>query len=282
MNELSVLSYNIWFENTLETERLSSLIATIYFHNPDVVCLQEVRPNIYKILLQKLKEYKYHYPKKIAHSYGCVIFSKHPISKFLVVPFDNSSMNRELIIAKIDYPYQKMHDQGVIVSTTHFESVFKRNVVNRVKIEQFSITQQTLDNVADEYSNIIFCGDCNIMAQEEDCFFADDSEIWKDCWELKGNDENKNTYDGENNIYLMLKNHKKYKSRFDRILFRGDNFELLEFKLIKGVDGFSEPSDHFGVLSKFKINYAESAPVGPVGPVTPVCPVAPVEPVTKS
>lgn len=266
MNELSVLSYNIWFDNTLQIERVSSLISTIYYHKPDIICLQEVKPDIYKLLLHKLNEYKYHYPKKIIYNYGCVIFSKYPISKSLVVPFTNSSMGRELLITKIDYPYQKSDDDGVsvekaelILATTHFESIFKKNIVNKVKIEQFSITQKVLNEVANKYSNIIFCADCNIMPQEEDCFFTDDSEIWKDSWEIKGNISNKNTYDSENNIYLMLKNnHNIYKSRLDRILFRGDMFELIEFNLLKGLEGMSEPSDHFGICSKFKIKFTEN------------------------
>ena len=259
MNELSVLTWNIWFEEILEAERLTSLLTMVCAYDPDVLCLQEVRPNIYNILLKKLKDYKYHYPNKIQYNYGCVIISKYPLSQTISHPFTDSSMGRELLVATVDYPHQKTDEKGVttktipiIISTTHFESVFKKYQLNKVKIQQFAKTKKILDELANKYKNIILCADCNILPNEEEYFFTDDSDTWKDSWVVMGTSENKYTYDGENNIYMMLKN-QKYKSRLDRILFRTDNCTLIEYNLAKGIDGLPEPSDHFGVFTKFNV-----------------------------
>ena len=102
MNELTVLSLNIWFDQFAEMERTASLLATIYKNNPDVICLQEVRPNIYEKLIKNLKKYQYRYPKNVLYNYGCVIMSKYKISKCLSLPYKHTNMGRELLITKID------------------------------------------------------------------------------------------------------------------------------------------------------------------------------------
>ena len=63
-NVISVVSYNIWFDNTLSLERTKGLIQLLNKVNPDVICLQEVKPNIYDLLINILKDYKYYFPKK--------------------------------------------------------------------------------------------------------------------------------------------------------------------------------------------------------------------------
>jgi endonuclease/exonuclease/phosphatase family metal-dependent hydrolase len=242
----STVSWNIWFNGTLEHQRLTSLIANLHAQKADFICLQEVKPETFKTLIQNLQDYKYHYPDKISTTYGCVIFSKYPITDTWTIPFTNSKMERELLITQIQHPITDL-----IIATAHFESIFKKNTVNKTKLEQFNITQQALDDLA--CKNVILCADCNIMSQEEDFLFVDDSEVWKDAWQTKGNSSNEYTYDCENNIYLMLKNKKKYRSRLDRILYRIVDCELTEFKLLTGSDDMPEPSDHFGVLARFRL-----------------------------
>ena len=47
MFKIKVLSYNIWFDEADQKERLNSLIETIKHNDPDVVCLQEVVPKVF-------------------------------------------------------------------------------------------------------------------------------------------------------------------------------------------------------------------------------------------
>ena len=260
-NVIKILSYNIWFDDTLCIERTLSLIDVIINLNPDVICLQEVRPQIYEILINKLNDYRYHYPKKIDKMYGCCNLSKYPITKCLEYKFNNSNMGRSLIITKIDYPYHNKTEEGIsvdkvdiVVTNAHFESLFKKNKVNDIKIEQYEISSTILNKLYNAYKNVILCSDTNIMNHEEEEFkkmFNDNS--WIDLWELKGSEEDKYTYNSSDNIHLYKKFPKiKLQSRIDRLLFRSDNLTGDEFNLIKG--GTYEPSDHFGVQGKFIIN----------------------------
>ena len=285
-NELSVLSYNIWFEAVDDNERLNSLLAHILYYDPDVICLQEVRPKIYDILIKEMVNYEYHYPQNIKYNYGCVIFSKYRISQHLVVPFANSSMGRELLICKIDYPVLEQ-DGGVekaevMIVNTHFESIFKRNIENTIKIKQYEQSYDILNklydqNTKDDYNTIIFCSDTNILYHEEckfpfnnqkkndeqtdDYMFIDeeesdeeesDNDLWKDAWSIKGTSKNRYTYNGHTNMHLKDRNY-KYTSRLDRILCRSEVCHISEFKLVELIDGFVEPSDHFGIIATFNL-----------------------------
>ena len=299
MNELKVCSYNIWFDNIMIKERLESLLAKIILENPDVVCLQEVRPEIYDIIKNSLQnEYKYTFPKTINTNYSCVTLSKLPISKYLIYPFKNSKMDRSLIITKIDYPFinNNQNDQDnqdnqdnqnnqdnqenttsidkieIVIVNTHFESIFSRKSKNIVKIDQYKETHKIMEQLVDDYKNVILCADTNILNKEESEFIPTNkfnrkektyeiisdisSNAWNDSWKLLGNNNNKFTYDSNINPYLMIKKY-KYRSRLDRIIFKSNNLILIDFRLLQEIKGFVEPSDHYGIIGKFEIKSDE-------------------------
>lgn len=260
-NIFTVISYNIWFDDTLTTERTVSLLQIINDINPDVICLQEVRPKIYEFLLTTLSNHRYHFPKKFTKPYDCVIFSKFPIKKCLGYEYGNSTMGRSLQITKIDYPYHEITDEGVsvekldiVIANTHFESVFKKKHTNEVKIKQFEMASDVLNTLYSSYKNVILCADTNVLLHEEDKFNEHFQE-WQDSWIKKGSHLSQYTYDSYNNVYLKSRfATMKYLSRIDRILFKSDNLELEEFMMLKGNGKIVEPSDHFGICSKFIIN----------------------------
>lgn len=253
MNELTVLSLNIWFDEYCIMERTNALLACIYKYNPDVICLQEVRPIIYEKLIKNLKKYEYHYPKNIKYNYGCVIFSKYKISKCATIPFKKSNMGRELIIAKIDY-----QNKEIVICTTHLESEFNKDSPNFIKADQIDESFNVLENIYQQYRNVIFCLDSNLTAEDEISliFPFNQKNNWNDAWILKGNETNKYTFDGKKNIFLK---HRKcrYRSRLDRIIFKSDNCELLTFNLIESASdcilSYMSPSDHFCITGKFEI-----------------------------
>jgi exonuclease III len=266
MNELTILNFNIWFDEYAEKERLLSLIACIDKETPDIICLQEVKPIIYENLINKLKSYDYyHYPKNIIYNYGCVIFSKYKISKCLSKLYDNTQMGRELIIAKIDYPCYVLdinediciEKVEVVIATSHFESEFNKKTKNINKWSQLEESYNMLNSLYDKYKNVIFCLDTNLTEQEEinplnNYLFSE----WSDAWILKGDDDNKYTFDSKENNYLKSVK-SKYRSRLDRMLYKSENCELENYKLIKDAStpiiSWIQPSDHFGILGKFEI-----------------------------
>lgn len=267
------MSYNIWFNNFLQFERLESLIEHINNSNPDVICLQEVRPFIYEILKNKLINYQYSFPNKLNHNYGCVTFSKYPMKKCTRYAFKNSNMGRELILTKIDYPINNNDNNNIIVANTHFESEFKKNNVK--KKDQIKETFDILNKLYDTHHNVIFCADTNIIKHDEEYWnsvWFNNSSEWLDAYITLHNNSYNNscknnfTYDGKLNPYIKSKN----RNRFDRILLRTDICNLIEFEMIgnyidKQVDNYDDnrvnskitPSDHFGISIKIEIKYKE-------------------------
>lgn len=261
-NILTILSYNIWFDKTMCLERTISLCDHINTLKADVVCLQEVRPEIYEILIVLLGDLRYHFPKKINKEYGCVTFSRYPISKCLDSPYPNSNMGRSLLITKIDYPYHIINEDGnsvdkveIVIANSHFESLFKKNTENDAKLKQYEISRNMLEMLYNTFKNVILCSDTNVMSHEEPKFDQQfEHNSWIDVWKIKGSNLNKFTYDSENNVYLKIKLSKfKFKSRIDRILCKTDNCFIEEFNIIKGNGSNIEPSDHFGIYGKFTI-----------------------------
>ena len=212
-NVLTVVSYNIWFDTTLELERMVSLVEMFNQHKPDVICLQEVKPDIYELFINLLTDYRYHFPKKINKAYGCVTFSKYPISRCLDYDYENSIMGRSLIITLIDYPLHHTTSNGVSVETfnivianSHFESVFKRTIINEAKVKQYELARDILEKLYNIYHNVIFCSDTNVMPHEENEFNKQFQENgWIDSWVVRGSQLNQYTYDTEYNIHLNLK-----------------------------------------------------------------------------
>ncbi|KAJ6999453.1 hypothetical protein NC653_010222 [Populus alba x Populus x berolinensis] len=70
---LKILSYNVWFRADLEMHRrMEALGELIQLHSPDVICLQEVIPDIYDIFQQSSwwRAYQCYVSSEIASSRG--------------------------------------------------------------------------------------------------------------------------------------------------------------------------------------------------------------------
>ncbi|AYV78429.1 MAG: endonuclease/exonuclease/phosphatase family protein [Edafosvirus sp.] len=251
---LKVLSYNLWFDQKNSIERLESLLVTILTLSPDVLCFQEVTPNIFSILKSNLVEYKNIFPKNIDSSYDCLIMSKYEILKSTQIPFENSIMGRKLLITVINYSNEKVSKSTQItIVTSHFESMFKEKI-NQVKIDQFALTIAQLNKLYNKFKSVILCSDTNILENEESFFFNSDID-WNDAWVKDGMKEDKKyTYDSNTNKNLYGRKIGGYQSRIDRIIYRADNLILKSFSLIKGTEGLIQPSDHHGVFSEFIVN----------------------------
>lgn len=242
----TVCTYNIWFDNHEINPRLVSLIKVIRKVSPDILCLQEVRLDVYKVLKEQLKKYKYSYPETIL-KYGTVILSKYPIVKEVLYKYPCTFMNRNLPVAHIQHPNHE--DIIITIANTHFESVFFDD--SPIKIQQYNISKEILDGLSEDYKNIILCCDNNIQDHEEDLFFKDPN--WIDSWKEKGSSEHEYTYDSQTNPHFA-KVHETppiIRSRIDRILHKSNNITVLEYTVLKNLI-VPEPSDHYGVLVKYQ------------------------------
>lgn len=261
INRLKVISYNIWFSAKQQYERLISLLETINKHDADIICLQEVVPEIYNyIKLCQKKDYPNIYPNKIDQEYDCVILSKHPFTITNEHLFKNSTMGRKLIYVTIDMKIIKIVEKednidfivknyNLTIGTTHCESRFGK--FNKTKIDQYIETE----NILKDMGPVILCSDTNITHNSEEQYYLTNNGAWTDCWKEQG--ENKDmeyTYDAETNDNLKNKQYtKKYRNRMDRIIYKtNDVFKTVDFELVRGIEHYIEPSDHYGVMAIFE------------------------------
>ncbi|XP_011046949.1 PREDICTED: tyrosyl-DNA phosphodiesterase 2 isoform X9 [Populus euphratica] len=245
--------------------RMEALGELIQLHSPDVICLQEVTPDIYDIFQQSSwwKAYQCSVSSEIASSRGyfCMQLSKLPVKSFSTKPFMNSIMGRELCIAELEVPGKK----SLVVATSHLESpcpappkwdqMFSKERVDQAK---------EAINLLKKNSNVIFCGDMNWDDKLDGQFPFPDG--WVDAWvELKPGD-NGWTYDTKSN--QMLSGNFPLQKRLDRFIcglrdFKISKIDMIGKEAIPGLSYIKEkkvrrevkmlelpvlPSDHYGVL----------------------------------
>jgi len=235
---LSLLTYNIWFDEYRRIQRLESLLAIIQVYNPDIICLQEVVPAVGEVIKANLEhDYKLVHPEQILNTYGCMILSKLK-GKTRTKQFD-TRMGRELLIIDIE-----VNGKKISVGTMHYESEFGDQRI--LKYKQYVESESHL-SLSD---NTILAADTNSVNSRDEREFKAAFRGWKDSWTEKTPGY---TYDYETNENIQYKTKRKYQSRLDRIMYRGD-IKLVSTEIIKGFDGMVDPSDHHGLLVYFSIS----------------------------
>ena len=106
-NKLRIGTWNIWFGNERQEERMDKLMSIIDKENIDIFCFQEVTQSLLSAIydyLIKNETFKHYYvsgiDKNDLKAYGNVIFSKYPINKVYYLDFtahDISHMSRQLV-----------------------------------------------------------------------------------------------------------------------------------------------------------------------------------------
>ena len=235
---MKLLSYNIWFSEKEREERLIILFEIIEKYNPDIICLQEVIPSTFDFINKYFRNRYNIFPQILTTRYGNIILSKYPIINYKIIEL-KSNMDRN--ITSINVQTEKDICEFI---TIHLESEFPKitTVPNSLKKEQFDETMK----IFKENNISTFClGDTNIRENENEYFV---SEHCKDSWVEDGMIVGKKyTYNHLTNYHIK----NKYKSRFDRIFYKSDNWTLEEFNII-GNDTEILASDHYGIIASFK------------------------------
>ncbi|CAN1326593.1 Tyrosyl-DNA phosphodiesterase 2, partial [Linum perenne] len=265
-SSLKVLSYNVWFREDLELQnRMRAIGSLIQLHSPDIICLQEVTPDIYDIFQRSnwWKTYRCSLSSADASSsaYFCMQLSKLPVKSFNIRPFRNSIMGRELCTAELKVDGNK----PLVVATSHLESPCPGppkwdQMFSKERVVQ---ANEAIDFLK-ENQNVIFCGDMNWDDKLDGQFPLPSG--WVDVWtELKAGD-NGYTYDTKSN--QMLTGNRTLQKRLDRFLcslrdFKVSSIEMVGKEAIPGLSYTKEkkvrhevkklelpvlPSDHYGLL----------------------------------
>ncbi|KAF9590290.1 hypothetical protein IFM89_032298 [Coptis chinensis] len=263
---LKIMSYNVWFREDLEMyNRMKSLSSLIQQHSPDVICFQEVTPNIYETFQQFSWWEAYHCSVSTDmlkdRSYFCMQLSKEPVKSFSSKPFRSSIMERELCVAEIEVKAGK----PLVVATSHLESpcpgpptwdqMFSKERVDQAK-EAFTFLNNS--------TNVVFCGDMNWDDKLDGNVPFPDG--WVDAWAKLRPREDGFTYDTKSN--QMLSANRKLQKRLDRFLcsfrdYKISGIDMIGTEAIPGLSYCKEkkvknelkklmlpvyPSDHYGLL----------------------------------
>ncbi|GAY35214.1 hypothetical protein CUMW_014980 [Citrus unshiu] len=263
---LKILSYNVWFREDLEMHpRMKTIGDLIQLHSPDIICFQEITPNIYDILCKSSwwKGYRCSVPNEMADSRGyfCMQLSKLPVKSFTCEPFRNSIMGRELCVAEVEVQEKK----PLVVATSHLESPCPGpptwdQMFSKERVEQ----AKEAINLLKKNPNVIFCGDMNWDDKLDSKFPLADG--WVDAWTELRPGENGWTYDTKSN--KMLSGNRTLQKRLDRFICSLRDFKIVRIDMI-GVEAIPGllyvkekkvrkemqklelpvlPSDHYGLL----------------------------------
>ncbi|ERN17400.1 hypothetical protein AMTR_s00037p00211070 [Amborella trichopoda] len=267
-NTFVMLTYNVWFREDLKLiERMNAIGDIIREYDPDVICLQEVTPNIYHIFQQSMwwQKYQCSVSNELAaeRPYFCMQLSRLPVKSFLCESFRNSIMGRELCVADIDAGMGR----HLVVATTHLESPCPAppSWNQMYSPERRTQAEESLQLLKD-HPNVIFAGDMNWDEKIDGEFPL--SNDWIDAWTELRPRENGWTYDTKAN--QMLSENRALQKRLDRFVcnmrdFKLSSIDMIGTKAIPGISYFKEkkvrkqmqkitlpvlPSDHYGLLLK--------------------------------
>ncbi|KAL6200951.1 hypothetical protein ACLB2K_024666 [Fragaria x ananassa] len=266
LNTLKVLTYNVWFREDLEMhKRMKAIGDLVLQHCPDVICFQEVTPDIYDIFRQSnwWKMYQCSIPNQmeISQPYFCMQLSKLQVKAFSCIPFSYSAMGRELCVAEVEVQGNK----HLVVATSHLESPCPGppkwdQMYSKERVDQ---AKEAL-NFLKKNPNVIFCGDMNWDDKLDGPVPLPDN--WIDAWAELHPGEDGFTYDTKSN--QMLTGNRLLRKRLDRFCcclqdFRVSKIEMIGTKAIPGLSYIKEkkvkgeikklelpvlPSDHYGLL----------------------------------
>eukprot|EP01064_Diplonema_japonicum_P018315 TRINITY_DN2700_c0_g2_i2.p1 TRINITY_DN2700_c0_g2~~TRINITY_DN2700_c0_g2_i2.p1 ORF type:complete len:326 (+),score=54.30 TRINITY_DN2700_c0_g2_i2:29-1006(+) len=213
---LKVVSYNIWFDQLAFDSRTNAIIKILRETTADVVCLQEVTPSSWGILVNNpfIRSTFYAADPHAEHlgHYGVAILSRYPIESAGSWPFENTSMGRSLLEIVISVKGEKIR-----IGCVHLESL---NNPGRRR-DQLLLCTKILEN-GFSGKGMILCGDFNFDSKrnfnpaatplENDILRSIPS--WKDTWEACNPNERGLTFDTTTNLMLSGQEHMRY----DRIL----------------------------------------------------------------
>jgi endonuclease/exonuclease/phosphatase family metal-dependent hydrolase len=227
IDELKILTYNIWFESICMQQRMEAIGSIIEYEQPDIICLQEVTEDSLNLIHKSKWIQSYYMTQPSLAPYFTLIFTRfQPLHSFRL-PFI-SEMARDLLTFIISIPTSKGIEY-LTIATSHLESEYRRKASRRHQLESafkfLSFESQTT-------STGIFCGDMNLVGSE--CSDIANSFGWKDSWILfhptnRGSEKAGATMDSFNNTMIRKKNSDKqnnsYQARLDRIWLRNSNHE---------------------------------------------------------
>lgn len=165
LSKLSILTYNVWFDNYNWDNRLKGILSILESKNADVVCLQEVTDRFFRFITDQefiKKTYKITIiPSQMLCGYDVLILSKFECNAY-VSPF-YSKMGRKLLYITI---INNSNDL-IKIGTVHLESLNNSNIrENQLKLSYDLLKSTELENKDFNCTHAFLLGDFNFTEKE--------------------------------------------------------------------------------------------------------------------
>ncbi|PNT63103.1 tyrosyl-DNA phosphodiesterase 2 isoform X1 [Brachypodium distachyon] len=277
---IKIMTYNVWSRGILQGLRMYALGDLIQRHNPDLVCLQEVTPDIQNYLKRSCaswQEYECVSPDEEdveRHRYYCLLMSKMPVNSSELIYWTKPKGGRGLYTVYVTIGGGK----NLVLATTHLEGrvvrYFKPGRIHSKRTKKQRKEERLRKNekrraqaeacrrLLPAHPNVILCGDMNWDDRVDGSFPLLDGFI--DPWIVLKPGENGYTYDTEANAMLAaIAEHnlvkRQLQGRLDRFFCKLEDFKIENIEII-GKEAIALdkhliihetpllPSDHFGLV----------------------------------
>jgi len=227
-----ILTWNIWFGAQAFNARATGLVREITARRPDVVALQEVRPEMRRILEHHVAGYEL-FGGDSMFGYDAMLMTRTGTAVGGDIVELPSRMGRRLLAVELA--------NGLVVATVHLESTLP---CGPERCAQLALIGPWL---AARSENAILVGDMNFDdfdARESDVL--DDSFV--DVWPVLRAGAPGYTVDSKANT-MRSELRSKVQKRIDRAFLRGPTFRATEIELVgaKPIGDHLFVSDHFGL-----------------------------------
>ena len=242
-DELTVATFNIWFDDYHAEQRYRAIADLLRERKPDVIVLQEVTSTALEIFLEQpwIRD-EYLSASAVGSgtgNYGMLTLSRVPISQATYSQLP-TRQTRGFLEAEL-----ALDGARQIVCCVHLDSGKSSARLRGWQLRRIFRTLRTSENA-------VVLGDFNMRDAENERIAAPFSDVWP---ALRPDDAG---YTENTSINLMRYDarNKKRHVRFDRVLLKGTRWRAASIELL-GTEPISPelprvfPSDHFGVECRF-------------------------------
>jgi len=241
-DELTVVTFNIWFDDYYASQRYTAVADQLGALAPDVIALQEVtRPALDIFLAQQWVRDDYVCAAMVGNhvgNYGLLMLSHIPLSGVSHVQLP-SRQSRGFLAAEL-----ALSGTRHVICCLHLDSGKSSRRLRAWQLRRiFRMLKTTEDAVA--------LGDFNMRDAENERIAAP----YRDVWPALRPDEDGFTEDTSINLTRLDARNKKRQVRFDRVVVKGTRWRPASIELL-GTEPISSalprvfPSDHFGVMCR--------------------------------
>jgi tyrosyl-DNA phosphodiesterase 2 len=238
-DELTVATFNIWFDAHFADDRYLAIAELLSRDMPDVMVFQEVTPAALKVFLTQpwIRE---HYLRAAVTSadlgpYGMLMLSRIPINRVTYTRLP-TRLARGFLAAEFT-----INGSPEVICSVHLES---GKASSGLRARQLGRVFRALSGA----DNAVVLGDFNMRDAENERIGPPYCDLWP---ALRPHDDGF-TEDTSINLMRLDSKNKHRQVRFDRVLLKGPGWTAKSIDLL-GTEPISSahprvfPSDHFGV-----------------------------------